>query len=128
MLPKNGHLVKKNYFLYSFIKIYDVNYYLKHRKNIFCNFTIFELVNEIGGFESLWKGASVGHFGSGEDPTIRIMKFFCVWNRTFEGVEASEVAEADEVNDAAEVLRPEIHYWGLQSHPGSYIQLYFDVL
>ena len=53
MLPKNGHLVEKNYFLYSIIKIYDVNYYLKHRKNIFCNFTIFELVNEIGDFESL---------------------------------------------------------------------------
>ena len=53
MLPKNGHLVEKKYFLYSIIKIYDVNYYLKHRKNIFCNFTIFELVNEIGDFESL---------------------------------------------------------------------------
>ena len=29
-------------------------YYLKHRKNIFCNFTIFELVNRIGDFESLY--------------------------------------------------------------------------
>ena len=55
MLPKNVHLVEKKYFLYSIIKIYDVNYYLKHRKNIFCNFTIFELVNEIGDFESLCK-------------------------------------------------------------------------
>ena len=54
MLPKNGHSVEKKYFLYSIIKIYDVNYYLKHRKNIFCNLTIFELVNEIGDFESLW--------------------------------------------------------------------------
>ena len=27
----------------------------------------------------------------------------------FEGVEASEVAEADEVNGAAEILRPENH-------------------
>ena len=53
MLPKNGHSVKKKYFLYSIIKIYDVNYYQKHRKNIFCNLTIFELVNEIGDFESL---------------------------------------------------------------------------
>ena len=53
MLPKNGHSVEKKYFLYSIIKIYDVNYYLKHRKNIFFNFTIFELVNEIGDFESL---------------------------------------------------------------------------
>ena len=53
MLPKNGHSVEKKYFLYSIIKIYDVNYYLKHRKNIFCNLTIFELVNEIGDFESL---------------------------------------------------------------------------
>ena len=35
--------------------IYDVNYYQKHRKNIFCNLTIFELVNEIGDFESLWR-------------------------------------------------------------------------
>ena len=54
MLPKNGLSVKKNYFLYSIIKIYDVNYYIKHRKNIFCNLTIFELVNEIEDFESLW--------------------------------------------------------------------------
>ena len=54
MLPKNGHSVEKKYFLYSIIKIYDVNYYQKHRKNIFCNLTIFELVNEIGDFESLW--------------------------------------------------------------------------
>ena len=53
MLPKNGHSVKKKYFLYSIIKIYDVNYYQKHRKNIFCNLAIFELVNEIGDFESL---------------------------------------------------------------------------
>ena len=35
MLPKNGHSVKKKYFLYSISKIYDVNYYQKHRKNIF---------------------------------------------------------------------------------------------
>ena len=55
MLPKNGHSVEKKYFLYSIIKIYDVNYYLKHRKNIFCNLTIFELVNEIRDFESLWR-------------------------------------------------------------------------
>ena len=54
MLPKNGHLVEKKYFLYSIIKIYDANYYLKYRKNIFCNFTIFELVNEIGDFESVY--------------------------------------------------------------------------
>ena len=54
MLPKNGHSVKRKYFLYSIIKIYDVNYYQKHRKNIFCNLAIFELVNEIGDFESLW--------------------------------------------------------------------------
>ena len=53
MLPKNGHSVEKKYFLYSIIKIYDVNYYLKHRKNIFCNLTIFELVNAIEDFESL---------------------------------------------------------------------------
>ena len=44
---------KKKYFLYSIIKIYDVNHYQKHRKNIFCNLTIFELVNEIRDFESL---------------------------------------------------------------------------
>ena len=30
---------------------------------------------------------------------------------------------SDEVNEAVEVVRP-----GLQSHPGSSIQLYFDVL
>ena len=53
MLPKNGHSVEKKYFLYSIIKIHNVNYYLKHRKNIFCNLTIFELVNEIEDFESL---------------------------------------------------------------------------
>ena len=53
MLPKNGHSVEKKYFLYSIIKIYNVNYYLKHRKNIFCNLTIFELVNAIEDFESL---------------------------------------------------------------------------
>ena len=56
MLPKNGHSVEKKYFLYSIIKIYDVNYYLKHRKNIFCNLTIFELVNVIEDFESLCFG------------------------------------------------------------------------
>ena len=65
MLPKNGHSVEKKYFLYSIIKIYDVNYYLKHRKNIFCNFTIFELVNEIGDFESL---CIVPFFGITLDP------------------------------------------------------------
>ena len=54
MLPKNGQSVEIKYFLYSIIKIYNVNYYLRHRKNIFCNLTIFELVNEIGDFESLW--------------------------------------------------------------------------
>ena len=59
MLPKNGHLVEKKFFLYSIIKIYDVNYYLKHRKNIFFNLTIFELVNEIEDFESLWSTRSV---------------------------------------------------------------------
>ena len=59
MLPKNGHLVEKKYFLYSIMKIYDVKYYLKPRKNIFCNFTIFELVNEIGDFESLCRW---GHY------------------------------------------------------------------
>ena len=56
MLPKNGHSVEKKYFLYSIIKIYNVNYYLKHRKNIFCNLTIFELVNAIEDFESLCLG------------------------------------------------------------------------
>ena len=45
----------KKKFLYSIIKIYDVNYYLKLRKYTFCNLTIFELVNEIGDFESLCK-------------------------------------------------------------------------
>ena len=44
----------KKYFLYSIIKICDVNYCLKERKKYFCNFTIFELVNEIWDFESLW--------------------------------------------------------------------------
>ena len=58
MLPKNGHSVEKKYFLYSIVKIYDVNYYLRHKKNIFCNLTIFELVNEVGDFESLWQGGS----------------------------------------------------------------------
>ena len=50
---KKWSFSEKKYFLYSIIKIYDVNYYQKHRKNIFCNLTIFELVNEIGDFESL---------------------------------------------------------------------------
>ena len=53
MLPKKGHSVEKKYFLYSIIKIYDVNCYLKLKKNIFCNLTIFELVNRIGDFELL---------------------------------------------------------------------------
>ena len=53
MLPKKGHSVEKKYFLYSIIKIYDVNCYLKLKKIIFCNLTIFELVNRIGDFESL---------------------------------------------------------------------------
>ena len=61
MLPKNGHSVEKKYFLYSIIKIYDVNYYLKHRKNIFCNLTIFELVNEIEDFESLCISCTLGY-------------------------------------------------------------------
>ena len=40
-----------------------------------------------------------------------------------EAVEDSEVAEAIEVNEAAEVFWGlENHYWGLQSHPGSWIQ------
>ena len=54
MLPKYGHSVGKKKFLYSIIKIYDVNYHSRHLKNIFCNLTIFELVIEIGDFESLW--------------------------------------------------------------------------
>ena len=62
MLPKNGHSVEKKYFLYSIIKIYDVNYYLKHRKNIFCNLTIFELVNAIEDFESLCIGLNLKCF------------------------------------------------------------------
>ena len=45
-----------------------------------------------------------------------------------ESVEASEAAEADEVNEAAEVSK----VWKITtedfSHPGSWIQLYFDVL
>ena len=32
---------------------------------------------------------------------------FFGWKRVFEAVKASEIAEADEVNEAAEVLRPE---------------------
>ena len=71
MLPKNGHSVEKKYFLYSIIKIYDVNYYLKHRKNIFCNLTIFELVNAIEDFESLcesrWARALAAHLGFDQD-------------------------------------------------------------
>ena len=55
MIPKKGHSVEKKYFLYSIIKIYDVNYYLKLKKYTFCNLTIYELVNEIGDFESLCK-------------------------------------------------------------------------
>ena len=53
MFPQKGHSVEKLYFLYSIIKIYDVNYYLKLKRYNFCNLTIFELVNEIGDFESL---------------------------------------------------------------------------
>ena len=45
------------------------------------------------------------------------------WKRPFGAV---EVAEANEVNVVAEVLRSE--KWGLQSHWGSWIQLYVDVL
>ena len=33
MLPKNGHSVEKKYFLYSIIKIYDVNRYSLIQKN-----------------------------------------------------------------------------------------------
>ena len=55
MLLKNGHLVEKKYFMYSIIKIYDVNYNAINMNNIFCNLTIFELVNEVGVFESLWQ-------------------------------------------------------------------------
>ena len=56
MLLKNGHLVEKKYFMYSIIKIYDVNYNAINMNNIFCNLTIFELVNEAGKFESLCLG------------------------------------------------------------------------
>ena len=70
-----------------------------------------ERVSDIGKKLNFWwsisqKGASIGHFGAWNDQIIRIRKFFW-WNSAFEAVEASEVAEADEVNKAAEVLGPE---------------------
>ena len=47
------------------------------------------------------------------------------WNETVEVNEATEVDEAVEVIEAEEDLRSG---WGLQSYPGSRIQLYFDFL
>ena len=69
-----------------------------------------ERVSDVGEKLDFWwsitkKGASVGHFGAGEDPTIRITSFF-LWNRAFEGAEASEVAEADEVNPYLRIPEP----------------------
>ena len=52
----------------------------------------------------LQKGASIGHFGAWEDPTIRILKFF-LWNWAVEVGEAIEVAEADEDNEAAKAFK-----------------------
>ena len=61
------------------------------------------------------KGASIGYFGAKDDPFIRIRELF--WrNRALEAVEAIKVAGLEN------------HYWGLHSHPGSWIQPYFDVL
>ena len=49
------------------------------------------------------------------------------WNEAVKVIEATKDVNAVEVTEAAEVLRSGKHYWGLKSHPGSWIQLYFDV-
>ena len=53
MLPKNGLLVKKKYFLDWIMKVHDKTYNLEQKKNS-VTLTFFELTNEIGHFESLW--------------------------------------------------------------------------
>ena len=53
MLPKNGLLVKKKSFFGWIIKVHDKSYNLELKEFYFCNFTIFELTNQIGHFESL---------------------------------------------------------------------------
>ena len=73
------------------------------------------------------KRTDIGGLGARDDPTIRLNKKNW-WNEAVEVIEASEAAEATEVIEAADVLRPENHYWGLQSHPGIQVQLYFYVL
>ena len=54
MLPKTGLLVKKKSFFGWIIKVHDKSYNLELKEFYFCNFTIFELTNQIGHFESLW--------------------------------------------------------------------------
>ena len=48
---------------------------------------------------------TIGHFGVIDDQTIRIGKDFLKKNIAVEAVEASKVAEATEVNEAAEIFK-----------------------
>ena len=59
MLPKNGLLVKKISFFGWIIKVHDKTYNLELKEFYFCNFTIFELTNQIGHFESLCVGSNL---------------------------------------------------------------------
>ena len=52
--------------------------------------------------------------GARDDLSIRISIIFW-WNEAVQVSEATEVVEAVEVMEAAKVLRPENHYWWLQS-------------
>ena len=49
------------------------------------------------------KNTVIGYFDNSDDQAIRIRKFFWGGYWTLEAVEASEVAEATEFNEAGEV-------------------------
>ena len=61
------------------------------------------------------KRTSVGHFGAIDDQTIRIRKFF-------EDIGLLKPVKSQRLLRSMRLHRLENHYWGLQSHPESWIQ------
>ena len=91
-----------------------------------------ERVSDISGKLDFWwsipqKGIGIGHLGAWDDQTIRISRFFNEM-RLLRSLRPLRLLRPLRSLRLQRFQGLENHYWGLLSHPGIWIQLYFYVL
>ena len=91
-----------------------------------------ERVSDISEKLEFWwstpqKGTGIGHLGARDDQIIRICKFFDEM-RLLRSLRPLRLLRPQRPLRLQRFLDLKNHYWGLLSHPGIWIQLYFYVL